>query len=331
MARTLARSLLALALAAAAQAQAQGDAAASFPSQPVRIIVPFAPGGGTDTTARLVAQKLGEKWGRQVTVENRTGGNTVIATQAVAKAPADGHTLLFANSTFAINPILSATLPYDTYKDFVAITTVAGGPFMLVVHPSVPADDLKGMLQILRNARPGEWDFATVGGSGIGRIVGELFAIQAGAKLQHIPYKGDSQVTTDLLTGTVRLTIDPPNTYVPHVKAGKLKALAVTGKRLASLPDVPTFAEQGMPDFDPRTWYGLLAPTGTPRAVVYKISAAVNEILAQPDVKEKLAALELDTLPSDPEQFQSYLRAETESWLTAQASRLPTLESVTAE
>ena len=314
MARKSAWFLLPLALAAGVQARAQEDAAASFPSQPVRIIVPFAPGGGTDSTARLLAQKLGERWGRQVVVENRTGGNTVIATQAVARAAPDGHTLLFANSTFAINPILSVNLPYDATRDFVPITTVAGGPFMLVVHPSVAADNLKDMLQILRDARPGEWNFATVGGSGIGRIVGELFAIQAGARLQHIPYKGASQVTADLLSGTVKLTIDPPNTYVPHVKAGKLKALAVTGRRLASLPDVPTFAEQGMPGFDPRTWYGLLAPAGTPRAVVYKISIAVNEILAQADVKEKLAALELDALPSSPERFQSYLRNETEKF-----------------
>ena len=311
------RCQLALALPAVVfvlAAEAQGDPAASFPQQQVRILVPFAPGGGTDTTARLIAQQLGEKWRKQVIVENRPGGNTVIATQFVAKAPADGHTLLLANSTFAINPIISTSLPYDTYKDFIPITTVAGGPFMMVVHPSVPADDLKGMLQILRNAKPGEWNFATVGDSGIGRIVGELFALQSGVKLQHIPYKGASQVTADLLAGTVKLTIDPPNTYIAHVKSGKLKALAVTGKRLASLPDVPTFAEQGMPEFDARTWYGLLAPAGTPKAVINKIAAAGNEILAQRDVREKLAGLELDPMPSNPEQFQAYLRTETEKF-----------------
>ena len=314
--RTACRLALSLpVIAFAAAVHAQGDAAASFPNQPVRIIVPFAPGGGTDTTARLLAQKLSEKWDKQVIVENKPGGNTVIATQMVAKALPDGHTLLLANSTFAINPILSTALPYDTYKDFMPITTVAGGPFMMVVHPSVPAANLKDMLQILHSAKPGEWNFATVGGSGIGRIVGELFALQSGAKLQHIPYKGASQVTTDLLAGTVKLTIDPPNTYIAHVKSGRLKALAVTGsKRLASLPDVATFAEQGMPEFDARTWYGLLAPAGTPKAVINKISAAVNEILAQPDVKEKLGALELDTLPSNPEQFRAYLGAETEKF-----------------
>jgi tripartite-type tricarboxylate transporter receptor subunit TctC len=308
-------ALLLPALAGAASVLAQADPAASYPQQTVRILVPFAPGGGTDTTARLLAQKLGDKWGRQVIVENRPGGNTVIATQAVAKAAPDGLTLLLANSTFAINPILSTSLPYDTWKDFVPITTVAGGPFLLVVHPSVPADNLKGMLQVLHAAKPGEWNFATVGGSGIGRIVGELFALQSGTKLQHVPYKGASQVTTDLLAGTVKLTIDPPNTYITHIKGGKLKGLAVTGKnRLASLPDVPTFAEQGMPEFDARTWYGLFAPAGTPKGVINKISAAVNEILASPEMKQNLAGLELDTLPSNPEQFQAYLRAETEKF-----------------
>ncbi|MCD6078077.1 MAG: h16, partial [Ramlibacter sp.] len=280
-ARWFAQVLPALVWVAGAQAQ---EPAVAYPSQPVRIVVPFAPGGGTDATARLLAQKLGEKWGRQVVVENRPGGNTVIATQAVARAPADGHTLLFANSTFAINPILSASLPYDATRDFVPITSVAAGPFLLVVHPSVPADDLKGMLHLLRNARPGEWNYATVGGSGIGRIAGELFALQAGAALQHVPYKGAAQVTTDMLAGTVKLTIDPPNTYIAHVRGGRLKALAVTGNRLASLPDVATFAEQGMPEFDVRFWYGLLAPAGTPANVVERIAAAVYEILAQPEV-----------------------------------------------
>ena len=295
-------------------AQAQISAAPSFPMQQVNIVVPFAAGGGTDSTARLLAQKLSEKWGKSVIVENRPGGNTVIATQMVAKAKPDGHTLLIANSTFAINPILSPNLPYDSSKDFVPIGTVAGGPFMMLVHPSVPANDLKGMLQILQTAKPGDWNFATVGGSGIGRIVGELFAIQSGTKLQHIPYKGASQIATDLLAGTVKLTIDPPNTYISHVKNGKLKALAVTGKRLASLPNVATFAEQGMAEFDVRSWYGLLAPAGTPRAIIQKISADVQEILSQQEVKDKFAALELDPMPSTPEQFQLYLRAETEKF-----------------
>jgi tripartite-type tricarboxylate transporter receptor subunit TctC len=313
--RVIAPLAVAALVGTAGPAAAQVDPAAAFPARQVHIIVPFAPGGGTDTSARLIAQKLAEKWGRPVVVENRPGGNTVIASQAVAKAPADGHTLLLANTTFAINPILSANLPYDSAKEFAPVSTVAAGPFMMVVHPSVAASDLKGMLQLLRAAKPGEWNFATVGGSGIGRIVGELFALQAGARLQHIPYKGASQVASDLLAGTVRLTIDPPNAYLTHVASGKLKALAVTGRtRLAALPEVPTFAEQGMPEFDVRNWYGLLATGGTPRPVVNKIAAAVSEILAMPDVKDRLAALELDPMPSTPEQFQAHLKSETEKY-----------------
>jgi tripartite-type tricarboxylate transporter receptor subunit TctC len=309
------RATLALVLGVASAATARAQAPAPAAARTIRFVVPFGPGGAGDITARILAQKMSDSMGQPIVVDNRPGAGGVVAASAVAKAAPDGLTLLLANSTFAINPILSTSLPYDTWKDFVPITTVAGGPFLLVVHPSVPADNLKGMLQVLHAAKPGEWNFATVGGSGIGRIVGELFALQSGTKLQHVPYKGASQVTTDLLAGTVKLTIDPPNTYITHIKGGKLKGLAVTGKnRLASLPDVPTFAEQGMPEFDARTWYGLFAPAGTPKGVINKISAAVNEILASPEMKQNLAGLELDTLPSNPEQFQAYLRAETEKF-----------------
>jgi tripartite-type tricarboxylate transporter receptor subunit TctC len=309
-------ALLLPALAGAASVLAQADPAASYPQQTVRILVPFAPGGGTDTTARLLAQKLGDKWGRQVIVENRPGGNTVIATQAVAKAAPDGLTLLLANSTFAINPILSTSLPYDTWKDFVPITTVAGGPFLLVVHPSVPADNLKGMLQVLHAAKPGEWNFATVGGSGIGRIVGELFALQSGTKLQHVPYKGASQVTTDLLAGTVKLTIDPPNTYITHIKGGKLKGLAVTGKnRLALAARRADLRGAGHARI--RRAH-LVRPVRAGRHAEGRRSTRSPQPSTRssrsPEMKQNLAGLELDTLPSNPEQFQAYLRAETEKF-----------------
>jgi tripartite-type tricarboxylate transporter receptor subunit TctC len=276
-------------------------------------MVPFAPGGGTDSSARLIAQKLSEKWGQQVVVENKPGGNTVIASQAVAKAAPDGYTLLFANATFAINPILATSLPYDSAKEFTPVSAVAAGPFMMVVHSSVPANNLQQMLALMRGGKPGEWNFATVGGSGVGRIVGELFGMQAGVKMQHIPYKGASQVVTDMLAGQVKLTIDPPNVYISHIKSGKLKALAVTGSsRMAALPDVPTFAEAGMPDFDVSTWYGILATGGTPRPIVNKLAAAIGEVMAMPDVKERLRALELAPLPSGVEHFQSMLKSETE-------------------
>jgi len=179
----------------------------------------------------------------------------------------------------------------------------------------VPANNLKEMLALLRAAKPGEWNFATVGSSGIGRVIGETFALQAGVKLQHIPYKGAAQVANDLLAGQVKFTIDPPNPYINHVRNGKLKALAVnSSKRLPSLPDVPTFAEQGMPEFNAQAWNGLLAPAGTPKPIVQKLAAAVNEILAMPEVKEKLAAMETEPIGSTPEQFQAFLQAESEKY-----------------
>jgi tripartite-type tricarboxylate transporter receptor subunit TctC len=308
-----ARNLVLCALAAAAGAVHAQEPAASYPSKPIHILVPFVAGGGTDALARLLGQKLGEKWGNQVVVENRPGGNTVIAAQAVARAAPDGYTLVLVNSTFAINTILAPSLPYDSDKDFAPISAVAATPFLMVVHPSVPANSFKDMMGILKSSKPGEWNFATVGGTGVGRIAGELFGSQAGVKLQHIPYKGNAQVVTDMLAGQVKFTIDPPSLYIPHVRSGKLKALAVTGtSRLASLPDVPTFAEAGMPEYDIRMWFGLLAPGGTPKPIVNKLSAAVIEVLAMPDVKDKLRALEFVPITPGVEQFQALLKSETD-------------------
>lgn len=291
---------------------AQPDPAANFPSKPIHIIVPFVPGGGSDTTARLIAKKLNEKHGWQVVVENRAGGNTVIGTQYVAQSPPDGHMLLLANSTFAINPVLQSNLPYDTNKDLAPVTTAVITPFAMVVHPIVPANSLQEMLAIMKAGKPGEWNFGTVGSSGIGRITGEMFAQMAGLQLQHVPYKGAAQVTQEMLAGVVKFTIDVVNTYPPHVHAGKLKALAVTGKnRIPSLPDVPTFAEQGMPEFDVSMWFGFLARGGTPRPVIDKLSAAINEVLAMPDVKQQLTAIEMQIMGSSPDEFDRFIRAET--------------------
>jgi tripartite-type tricarboxylate transporter receptor subunit TctC len=291
------------------------ESAGSFPSHPLRIVVPFVAGGGTDLTARLLAEKLSARLGQQVVVDNRPGGNTVIATQLVAKAPPDGYTLLLANSTFAINHLITPSLPYDTFKDFAPVSAVSTGPWLMVVHPSVPANNLKEMLALLRASKPGEWNFATVGSSGIGRVVGETFAIDAGVKLQHVPYKGAAQVTASLLAGTVKFTIDPPTPYIQHVKAGRLKALAVSSsKRLASLPDVPTFAEQGMPEFNLQAWNGLLAPAGTPKPIVDKLAAAVHDVLAMPEVRQKLEAMETEPIDSSPEQFRNFLHAESDKF-----------------
>jgi tripartite-type tricarboxylate transporter receptor subunit TctC len=313
--RTLRRVAAALCAAAvfSSGARAADAPAASYPRRPIRLVVPYVAGGGTDFIARLLSQKLGEKFGQQVIVDNRPGGNTVIGTQAVASAEPDGHTLLVAISSFAINPFISANLPYDSFKDFAPVSELATTPFLMAVHSTVPARNLKDVLALLRAAQPGEWDFATVGSAGIGRIAGETFAIEAGAKMQHIPYKGAAQVVAALVSGEVKFTIDPPGPYIEHIRAGKVRGLAISSaRRLASLPDVPTFAEQGMPQFDLQIWTGLLAPAATPKPIIDKLAAAVQEALASPEVKEKLVAMETEPIGSSPKQFAAFLKSESE-------------------
>jgi tripartite-type tricarboxylate transporter receptor subunit TctC len=295
----------------AAHAQAQ-ESAASFPSKPVRIIVPFVAGGGTDQLARVLALKLGDKWGQQVIVDNRPGGNTVIATQATARAAPDGYTIILVNSTFAINTLLSPNLPYDSDKDFATVAGVGASPFLMVANASVPANNFKEMMALMKASKPGDWNFATVGSTGIGRIAGETFAQQAGVVLQHIPFKGAAEVVSNVVSGNVKFTIDPPSVHVPQIKAGKLKAYAVTGPtRLLLLPDVPTFAEVGMPEYDVHMWYGLLAPGATPKPILNKMSATVMEVLAMPEVQEKLRGLDINPIPYAPDQFASMIKTET--------------------
>jgi tripartite-type tricarboxylate transporter receptor subunit TctC len=306
------RTLLLCAALAATAAHAQ-ESAASYPSKPIHIFVPFLAGGGADAAARLVAQKLTDKWGMQVIVENRPGGNTVIATQAAARSAADGYTLLLVNSTFAINTILTPNLPYDADKDFTPVSAVGATPFLMVVHPSVPAQNFKDMMGILKASKPGEWNFATVGSTGVGRIAGEQFAQQTGVKLQHIPFKGAAEVVTAMVAGDVKFTIDPPSTHIPQIRAGKLRPLAVTGtSRLPSLPDVPTFAEAGMPEYDIRMFFGLLAPSATPKPIVAKLSAAITEMMNLPDVKERMRTLEFVPIATGSDAFASLLKAENE-------------------
>ena len=291
------------------------ESAANFPSKQVRIIVPFVAGGGSDQMARLLAQKLADKWGQRVIVENRPGGNTVIATQATARAAPDGYTMILVNSTFAINTILTPDLPYDSDKDFAAVAGMGATPFLMASHPSVPANNFKEMMGLLKTGKPGDWNFATVGSTGIGRIAGETFAQQTGVQLQHIPFKGSAEVVSNLLAGNVKFTIDVPGVHVPHVKSGKLKAYAVTGPtRLASLPDVPTFAEVGMAEYDVRMWFGLLAPSATPRPILEKLSASVLDVLKMTDVQEKLRAMEVNPIPPAPEQFADMIKTERQQF-----------------
>lgn len=303
----------ALSLAAAAAGLLSTPAAATdYPQKPIRIVVPFATGGGTSNAARLIGEKLTERWGQPVVIDNRPGGNTVIGAELVAKSPADGYTLFFANTSFAINPGLMPKLPYDSARDFTPVASLMVNNFVMLAHPGEPARNLQELIRTIK-AKPEEYPYPTVGGAGIGRMASEMFNSRIGVQLVNIPYKGTSQLATDLLGGQVKYALEIPAVYIPQVKAGKVRALAVTGKhRLASLPDVPTFAEAGMPDFNVQSWYGLMAPAATPRPIVEKLSATIQDILKSPDVRKRLEAIEAEPLIGGPSEFGALIKKETE-------------------
>lgn len=303
---------LSLAAAAAGLLLSIPAAATDYPQKPIRIVVPFATGGGTSNAARLIGEKLTERWGQPVVIDNRPGGNTVIGAELVAKAPADGYTLFFANTSFAINPGLMSKLPYDPARDFTPVAPLLVNNFVMLAHPSVPARNLQELIKLIK-AKPQDYPYPTVGGAGIGRMASEMFNGRIGVQLVNIPYKGTSQLATDLLGGQLKYAIEIPAVYIPQVKAGKLRALAVTGtRRLASLPDVPTFAEAGLSDFNAQSWYGLLAPAGTPRPVIDKLNATIQDILKSPDVRQRLEAIEAEPLLAGPDEFGALIKKETE-------------------
>lgn len=284
-------------------------AAQDYPSRTVRIVVPFPPGGTPDVLGRMVAQKLQEGWTQTVLVENRPGGNTIIGTEAVARATADGHTLLSMSSAHITTPLLVPT-PYDAIADFAPVATLAVSNFMLVVHPSVPVASLKELIAHARG-RAGQLNYASSGNAGAPHLAGEFMNILAGIKLTHVPYKGMGPAVTDLLGGQVQLAFAPAVNFLPHVRSGKLRAMAVSGSRMALLPDVPTFAEAGLPGFEARAWYGLLAPRGTAPAITGKLSTEIGRILNLPEIREKLAGQGTSALISTPEQFLAIMKADS--------------------
>ncbi len=310
------KSLLgALPLAAAAMALCPTTAGATdYPTKPIRIVVPFATGGGTSNAARIIGEKLTERWGQPVVIDNRPGGNTVIGAEHVAKSPADGYTLFFANSSFAINPGLMPKLPYDSGRDFTPVATLLVNNFVMLAHPSVPARNLSELIGVIK-AKPDDHPYPTVGAAGIGRVASEMFNARIGQQLVNIPYKGTSQLATDLMGGQVKYALEIPAVYIPQIKAGKVRALAVTGThRMAALPDVPTFAEAGLPDFNVQSWYGLLAPAATPKPVIEKLSAAIQDILKAPDVRRRFEAIEAEPLVGGPTEFAALIKKDTESF-----------------
>ncbi len=285
----------------------------AYPNKPIRFITPYVPGGTTTILARLIGQKLTESWGQQVVVENRPGGNTVIGTDSVAKSPPDGYTIVLIATTHVTTSLLMAT-PYDAIKDFAAVATLAKTEIILVVNASVPANNLQEFIALAK-AKPGQLNYASAGSGTVTHLAGELFNIVSATKMQHVPYKGAGQGLIDLIGGQVQLYFISSPAFVPHSKNAKLRAIAVTGEtRLSALPQVPTFAEAGLPGYDVKSWLGVLAPAATPKPIIDKLSTEIGKSLAEPEFKEKLVSQGLDPFISTSEQFTALLRGETVKW-----------------
>jgi len=302
-------------LCAALMAALSPALAQQYPSRPVRFVVPFAPGGSTDTLARTIGVKLADALGQQVVVDNRPGANGDIGMMIVAKAPPDGHTILLGYiANLAIAPSLYAKLPFDPVKDYAPITQIATSPNVLTAHPSVQAKGLKELIALAK-AKPGAVNFASTGVASVGHLTGELLNNLAGMKMTHVPYKGGGQAIIDLLGGHVQVMFSGFSAAMPHIKSGKIRALAVTGvKRSPALADVPTIAEQGFPGVEATAWYGVLAPAGTPKPVVTRLHDETVRILKLPDVSQRLDALGFEIVGSTPEQFGAYIKSEIRKW-----------------
>ena len=292
---------------------AQG--AASYPTKPVRLVVPFPAGGTTDILARAVAQQLSVGWGQQVIVDNRPGAGGNIGSELVAKAAPDGYTLLMGTvGTHAINPSLYAKMPYDHVKDFTPVVLVAGVPNVLVVNPSLPVHSVPELIAYAK-ANPGKLNFASSGNGTSIHLSGELFRTMTGVDMTHVPYKGSAPALTDLIGGQVQLMFDNLPSSLQFIRTGKLRALAVTSAaRSTALPELPTLAEAGLPGFEASSWFGILAPAGTPKDIVAKINAAVGSWLASPEAKEKLLAQGAIAAGGSPDAFVKHIDAETAKW-----------------
>ena len=289
-----------------------GGWAQDYPTKPIRMVVGFPPGGGTDVMARLVTPKMTAAWGQQVVIDNRAGATGIIGTDLVAKAAPDGYTLLMGHvATNAIAWSLFAKLPFDPAKDFAPITRVSSVPHIVVVHPSVDVRTVKELIALAK-ARPGQFTFPSAGNGSTPHLAGEIFKTMTGVNLIHVPYKGTGQSLQDLLGGQVQVAFDTTAAVMQYVKAGRLRPLAVTTlKRLASLPDVPTVAESGVPGYEVTTWYGLFAPAGTPPAVVRKVFAETARIVRLPDVKERLDGMGTEeTTNASPEEFSALVKTD---------------------
>lgn len=311
--RLLAAAGAALCLATPAFAQAQAPAPV-YPTKPVKLVVPYPPGGPTDIVARLVAQKLSDAMGQQFVIDNRPGAGGNPGAELVARSPADGYTLVVATTAHAINPSLFKNLGYSLSKDFAPVSQLTSGPLVIVANPQLPAKNVAELIALAK-AKPGELNFASSGNGQSTHLSAELFAAMAGVKMNHIPYKGSAPALTDTMGGQTQLMFDTMLSAMPHVKAGKLKALAVTSAtRSPVAPDLPTVAESGLPGYEAIAWNGLLAPAGTPPEVLARLSAELKKVLAAPDVKEKFEAQGFAASWNSPEDFGRFMSTEVDKW-----------------
>jgi len=284
-----------------------------FPTKPMRIVVPYAAGGGTDVYARLIATKLNEAWGQPVVVDNRPGGGTIIGAAMVAKSAADGHTLLLIANPLTTNAALKKDLPYDTLRDFAPITMIASAPVIFVVHPSLPVRSIKELIALART-HPDKISYASSGNGGPQHLAGELFNTMAGVRIVHVPYKGSAPATTDLLGGQVQMGISSIAVVRSFVKAGRLRPLAVTSiQRSTMMPDVPTVHESGLPGYRATTWYGMFAPAGIPPAVLAALNTEVTRAIKSPEISNRILNDAAEVVANDSAAFTEFLRAEVDS------------------
>ncbi len=288
-------------------------AAQNYPAKTVRMVVGYPPGGPTDVLARIVSQKLTQTWGQQVIVDNRPGASGMIGAEFTARAAPDGYTLLMVPVTYAVTPSLFAKMTYDIEKDLSPVAQVAAAPFILVVHPTLPVKTVKDLIALDRRS-PGQINFASASTGGMPHLAGELFNSMTGTKLVHIPYKGAAPATTDLLSGQVTLMFNNMLSAMPQVKAGRLRAVAVTSsKRSAAAPELPTIAET-VPGYEASGWYGAFAPAATSKELIGRLNAEMNRIMKMPDVTQRLAGDGVEAVGTTPEQFGAYLKQEVAKW-----------------
>ncbi|MEN3375577.1 MAG: hypothetical protein V7604_932 [Hyphomicrobiales bacterium] len=307
--RGLAALVISLALSSSTFAQ-------SWPTKPIRMIVPYTPGGYTDFMARAVGQKLSEALGQPIIFENKPGANAIIGTDVVAKAPPDGYTIGTVIAAHAVNATLNPKLPYDTLKDFSYVSLMSVAPLLMIAHPSLPASNIKELIALAK-AKPGELNFASSGVGAAAHLTMEMFKSRTGITMQHVPYKGTAGALQDTVGGRINVMFDVVGPLMPQVRSGNVKALAVTAKdRIPAAAEVPTMAEQGVPDFISGTWAGIIAPAGTPKEIVDRIAAEAKTALADPAMRDKLAEQGIVAVGNTPDEFRAFVADDVARWAT---------------